>query len=921
MSNKFRTHPALPYILMVAAVVGTIGLTLAALPFLTNLAPSPLAGGGAAADEPVAELPADGWGSLTVPAAKAAGVAKDAAVLPPELFALPGDLEITLWAKSPQLFNPTNMDIDAKGRIWVTEGRNYRGSRKAPPEGDRVVILQDSDGDGVADKSTVFYQGKDLSAPLGIAVIGNEIYVSMSPNLIKFTDVDGDGVFNPAVDKKEVFLTGFSTSNHDHTLHAVTAGPDGDLYFNSGNEGFDVKGPDGRRFTNDGKPGADGHPSPQGVAFRVKADGTGLQPIGCNFRNSYEQSVTSFGDVFMNDNDDAQGCRTSWMMEGADFGYHTSDGRMHWQAVRRPGQPMPQAHWRQADPGVSPAGDIYGSGAPTGIAFYENGALPDRYLGTLLSCECALNTLFGYQPRLSKAGFTLQRHDFLTSNSGKQFSGTDSTGRKQVADPLKTWFRPADVTVGPDGALYVCDWYDARVGGHQTFDGQCLGGIYRIAPKGFKPKVPALDLKSVPGMIEALGNPTPNVRVLGFRALVAQGEAAIGPVKALLLDKNPYIRARAVWVLARLGEGGAQEAEALLRSPEAPLRITAFRALRRAGAPVLKHAALLARDPSPAVRREAALALRDLPLADTREILANLARGYDGADRHYLEAFGKACAGHEEEVYAMLKTALVQPDPQQWNDAFAGIAWRLHPASAVADLQARALAPQLSRAARLQALDALAFIPTREAAAAALSIAQSGADDTYNQAHFWLGNRRGSYWKGLGIDAGHAALSRKVKPEAVADASFKLANVTLSPQGIKGRDVFLGRGTCVACHKVGDQGREIAPDLSFVGAKYNAAVIKESMVDPSSAIVFGYETTTLRTKDGKEHQGFLRSERDPVTLQDFTGAMQAFPEADIVSRETSPQSLMPSAKALNLSDADLQALADFFIEVAGQERK
>ena len=88
---------------------------------------------------------------------------------------LPNDLEATLWAESPQFFNPTNMDVDAKGRIWVTEALNYRLFRNDPEkfkhheEGDRVVILEDKDGDGVAESSKVFVQDKDLTAPLGIS--------------------------------------------------------------------------------------------------------------------------------------------------------------------------------------------------------------------------------------------------------------------------------------------------------------------------------------------------------------------------------------------------------------------------------------------------------------------------------------------------------------------------------------------------------------------------------------------------------------------------------------------------------------------------------------------------------------------------------------------------------------------------------
>jgi len=114
-----------------------------------------------------------------------------------ELF-LPEDLEVSLWAESPLLFNPTNMDVDAKGRIWVTEAVNYRNFNNDSTRllhherGDRVIILEDTDHDGKADKSTVFAEDRDLVSPLGIAVIGNKVIVSCAPNLIVYTDDDGD---------------------------------------------------------------------------------------------------------------------------------------------------------------------------------------------------------------------------------------------------------------------------------------------------------------------------------------------------------------------------------------------------------------------------------------------------------------------------------------------------------------------------------------------------------------------------------------------------------------------------------------------------------------------------------------------------------------------------------------------------------
>lgn len=164
---------------------------------------------------------------------------KTPAGLESPLLYLPDDLEATLWAESPMFYNPTNMDVDTKGRIWITEAVNYRSfnndstKRLHHGKGDRVVILEDTDADGKADVSKIFVQDPDLVSPLGIAVIGNKIIVSCSPNVIIYTDENGDD----KPDHKEIFLTGFGGKDHDHSLHAIVAGPDGNWYFNTGNAG------------------------------------------------------------------------------------------------------------------------------------------------------------------------------------------------------------------------------------------------------------------------------------------------------------------------------------------------------------------------------------------------------------------------------------------------------------------------------------------------------------------------------------------------------------------------------------------------------------------------------------------------------------------------------------------------------------
>ena len=355
----------------------------------------------------------------------------------PAMLKVPEGLEVSVWATSPMLFNPTNMDVDAQGRIWVAEGINYRRMAGRRAAGDRIVVLEDSDGDGKADKSHTFVQDPELGAPLGVAVFDNVIVVSNTPNLIVYTDVNRDAKFDPAVDKREVLLTGFEQAQHDHSLHSVSASPDGRWVFSNGNCGglFTDKSEKtfriGGAYLNNtwaGEASDDGHVYVGGFTCSINPDGTHARILGYGYRNSYEQTITSLGDIFQNDNDDPPACRVSFVMEGGDFGFFSPDGKRSWQADKRPGQTTPVAEWRQDDPQTVPAGDVYGGGAPTGVGFYENGALGEKWNGLLMSCDTGRNVVFGYLPKPEGAGMKLERFDFVTSNTTGKFAGSDFVG-------------------------------------------------------------------------------------------------------------------------------------------------------------------------------------------------------------------------------------------------------------------------------------------------------------------------------------------------------------------------------------------------------------------------------------------------------------------------------------------------------------
>ncbi|MBW3544259.1 MAG: PQQ-dependent sugar dehydrogenase, partial [Bacteroidetes bacterium] len=247
-------------------------------------------------------------------------------------------LEAALFSAEPQLLNPTNMDIDAKGRVWVTEAYNYRPTlNPANPQrekGDRIVILEDLDGDGRADTTKVFYEGKDINAPLGIAVLGNKVIISCSPNVFVFTDTDGDD----RPDKKEIMFTGIGGEQHDHAMHAFVFGPDGKLYFNYGNEGGQLQDSQGKTIIDKaGKPIiADGKPYHQGMVFRSNLDGSEVEVLGHNFRNNYEVAVDAYGTLWQSDNDDDgnRGVRINFVMEGGNYGYRDEMSGAGWQAQR-----------------------------------------------------------------------------------------------------------------------------------------------------------------------------------------------------------------------------------------------------------------------------------------------------------------------------------------------------------------------------------------------------------------------------------------------------------------------------------------------------------------------------------------------------------------------------------------------------------
>lgn len=546
-------------------------------------------------------------------------------------------LEVTLFAAEPMFSNPTNMDIDARGRIWICEAYNYRNhlnpGNPVRTEGDRIMILEDTNGDGKADKSTVFYQGNDINAALGISVLGNKVIVSCSPNVFVFTDEDGDDV----PDKKEILFQGIQGVQHDHAIHAFTFGHDGKLYFNMGNEGavlIDAKGDTvidvhGHKVFNNGKPYR------EGLAMRCDVDGSNVEVLGHNFRNNYELTVDPYGTVWQSDNDDDgnKGTRINYVMEYGNFGYKDEMTGAAWTKRRTNlEKEIPLRHWHLNDPGVVPNVLQTGAGSPTGIALYEGSMLPQIFHGQMIHAEPGSNVVRAYPIEDDGAGYKASIVNILEGQNDQ-------------------WFRPADVTIAPDGSLFVADWYDPGVGGHQMGDVD-KGRVYRVATKNARYQVSPPDLSTSAGALQALYSPNVATRYLGYNALLKMGETASAELLKAWKSDNARHRAQALWLLTKLSNAQGFIAEAIAdRDPN--IRITGIRAARQMKIELLPLLSSLVNDSSPQVRREIAIALRGgNSAAEATALWVQLAQQYDGKDRWYLEALGIGAEGNADLYFS-----------------------------------------------------------------------------------------------------------------------------------------------------------------------------------------------------------------------------------------------------------------------------
>lgn len=603
---------------------------------------------------------------------------------------LPEDsgLVAELWAGEPLLANPVAFDFDEQGRLYVAETYRYGTStldirfymamlendmafrtieeraagieaifgddaRKLEIESERIRLVEDTDGDGVADHSSEYAAGFDTTLDgiaSGVLARKGDVYLANIPSLWRLAGHDEEGVATSREEVLRGFGVHFSFTGHD--FHGLAVGPDGKLYYTVGDRGAVVEGPDGSRVD---------IPDTGGV-MRSNFDGTELELVHTGLRNPQELAFDELGNLFTGDNDGDMGDRERLVqvVEGGDSGWVIG----HQHPPMGDGGVWMSEGWWEADNDDFPRFALPPlfllEDGPSGIAYYPGTGLAPDYLGHLFVTHFRGNTttsgVWSYTLEPDGASYRLGEKKAFVKN-----------------------LLPTDVTFGPDGRFYVLDWVDGWPKSNR-------GRVYAISHPDTRDdevnqSTQALIAAGMSGREDAelaalLEHANWNVRLEAQLELAARGAAATGLFAAIAGDSQAglYARLHATWglgILAGAGNDDARHAIAgLVGADHAEVRAQAVKLVGDHGidGQVTRLVECLSQD-EPRVQFFAAQSLGKLADAGAVPALVAAARDNDGRDR-YLEhaiimglvgsASGEDLASHMNDDSAAVRMAVLQ---------------------------------------------------------------------------------------------------------------------------------------------------------------------------------------------------------------------------------------------------------------------
>jgi putative membrane-bound dehydrogenase-like protein len=478
---------------------------------------------------------------------------------------VPDGFSVELVASEPDIVNPVAMTFDERGRIWITESLEYP-RRSAGPGRDRIKVLESTKGDGRYDKITVFAEG--LNIPSGIAVGHGGVWVANSPDILFLRDTDGDG----QADRRQVVVTGFGRDDTHELPNSLTWGPDGWLYGLNGvfNPSHVKSGGKEFHFTC--------------ALFRIHPKTREFQLFCEGTSNPWGVGWDAEGSAFVS------ACVIDHLWHLVETGYY-----------HRQGGPYPAYTWKLG----SIVRHKHQKAAYCGLHFFDSDAYPPEYRGRLYMGNIHGNCInVDVLSRDGSTYFARPAPDFLTAN-----------------DP---WFMPVAQKTGPDGCLYVLDWYD-RYHCYQDANrdprgiDRLRGRLYRVRYKD-SPRAGTFDLskESDEQLIRQLHSPNVYFRDIAQRLLCERNHPETRPLlEKLVLDGEAPRKARmhALWALVGTGTLDADFHQKLLRHQDPPYRAWGVRAagnFHKVDHVIRERIVSLAHDPNSDVQLQVAIAARKL---------------------------------------------------------------------------------------------------------------------------------------------------------------------------------------------------------------------------------------------------------------------------------------------------------------------
>lgn len=439
-------------------------------------------------------------------------------------FNLPEGMEINLFAADPVIAKPVQMNFDAQGRLWLVSSGLYPHIKPGAEENDRVLILEDTNNDGHADKRTVF--ADDLHIPTAVMPADGGAYVANSTEILFLKDTNGDGY----ADERKVVLSGFGTEDTHHLVHTFEQGPDGMIYFmQSIYIHSHLETPYGvRRLMG----GGIWHLRPETGQAEILSKGL-INPWGFVFDD--------YGQTFATDG--AGGNGINFIFPRSVF--TASPGAERKLPGLNPGQPK-----------------------LCGLEILSGSHVPDHLQGLLISPDFRGHRINSYRLNQKGSSYTSTQVDDFLSSSHRAF-------------------RPIDVKMGPDGAIYIADWYNPIIQ-HGEVDfrderrDQTRGRIWRVTFKD-RPLVKKKDLTkaSIDELLTFTTSKEPLQRDLARKELRTRNGPEIVPALTLRAAglKDDFERLQTLWTFQSLNKTNVELIKALAGSKDPRYRAASLRVL------------------------------------------------------------------------------------------------------------------------------------------------------------------------------------------------------------------------------------------------------------------------------------------------------------------------------------------------------